>query len=377
MIRLLAIADDLSGAAEIAGIGHRFGLPTRVLRDDPPARWDVDGLTVIDTDSRSLASGLAAGAVGRALNGCDRGAFDLVYKKVDSVLRGQIRAELAAVMEVLHDQARVVLLAQNPSRGRIIDARGDYFIDGVPLHRTPFANDPDHPARSAQAKTLIEDPNAVCRTDDEEIPEHQITIAAAAAPDDVARWARRVTADATILPAGSGDFFSALLGALGLRPGREFIRELNPGRALFLCGSASAYSRELAQTAAARGVAIRPMPDDIFTGAASVDTWARELLDTLSHSARVLITIPQPLHRAASQRLQSTLAELAANILAAGPVENLLLEGGATASAVCRLMGWNAFDVTGEFSPGVVRLQAGDANLIIKPGSYPWPAGIW
>ena len=29
MKRVLVIADDLSGAAEIAGIGRRYGLPTR------------------------------------------------------------------------------------------------------------------------------------------------------------------------------------------------------------------------------------------------------------------------------------------------------------------------------------------------------------
>jgi uncharacterized protein YgbK (DUF1537 family) len=87
--------------------------------------------------------------------------------------------------------------------------------------------------------------------------------------------------------------------------------------------------------------------------------------------------IPQPVDRSASQRLQSALADLAADVLNQQPVENLLLEGGATASAVCRGMGWNGFDVTGEFAPGVVRLLAGRQNLIIKPGSYPWPASIW
>ena len=50
MNSILVIADDLTGAAEIAGIGHYYGLPTRVIRDRPARR--ESGLTVADTDSR-------------------------------------------------------------------------------------------------------------------------------------------------------------------------------------------------------------------------------------------------------------------------------------------------------------------------------------
>ena len=46
MTRILAIADDLSGAAEIAGIGRRFGLTTRLWRDR--AGHSEPGLTVVE-----------------------------------------------------------------------------------------------------------------------------------------------------------------------------------------------------------------------------------------------------------------------------------------------------------------------------------------
>ena len=379
MPRLLAIADDLSGAAEIAGIGHRFGLPTKIVRDCLPDRSDGSGLTVLDTDSRSLDAEGAARAVREALAWWEPAQYELTYKKVDSVLRGQIRAELSALARVVGGRRTPLLLAQNPSRGRVIDAGGEYFIDDLPLDRTSFADDPDHPARSSDARELLGDANAVCRTADQELPSPGLTtIAAAASLDDVARWARRVVSDPSILPAGSGDFFTAILGASGLCAREQFVERLSPGRALFVCGSASAYSRRLAQTAAARGVTIQEMPDEVFAGSASTDTWSHQVLDALTAgNGRVLVFIPQSLDRSASQRLQTALAELTAKILASQTVENLLLEGGATASAVCRRMGWNRLDVTGEFAPGVVRLNAGEINLIIKPGSYPWPAGIW
>ena len=54
-----------------------------------------------------------------------------------------------------------------------------------------------------------------------------------------------------------------------------------------------------------------------------------------------------------------------------------MLEGGATASAVCRRMHWHQFDVEGEFAPGVVQMRAlrgevtraAEAILCLKDGS--------
>src|SRR5439155_7573287 len=110
---------------------------------------------------------------------------------------------------------------------------------------------------------------------------------------------------------------------------------------------------------------------------ATPDAWAAQVVNALEKSPRVFCSIPQPLDRCASGRLQSALADLAALVLGRVSVNNLLLEGGATASAVCRWMGWNDLQVRGEFAPGVVQLSAAGQTLIIKPGSYPWPASVW
>ena len=76
MRKALVIADDLSGAAEIAGIGHRYGLPTRLVRERPTSF--APGLTVIDSDSRSLAPADAARRVSECVPGVDPASFDLI-----------------------------------------------------------------------------------------------------------------------------------------------------------------------------------------------------------------------------------------------------------------------------------------------------------
>src|SRR5439155_14362660 len=131
--RALVIADDLTGAAEIAGIAHRLGLATRLFRI-PPEVFD-DGVTVIDTDSRHSLS--PENAVRASLANLEPSHFDLIYKKIDSALRGPVLAEVQASMNQLHLET-ALLLPQNPTRGRTIES-GQYLINGVPIDQTDFA----------------------------------------------------------------------------------------------------------------------------------------------------------------------------------------------------------------------------------------------
>src|SRR5438270_459736 len=134
MTRILVIADDLTGAAEIAGIGLRYGLPTRLVRDHP-GRCE-HGLTVMDTDSRPM-------------------------------------------------------------------------------------------------------------------PPAGITVGGGASPEDLRLWAARVTND--VLAAGGADFFQSILEFRGAGPARPAPARLSGEATLFVCGSASAYSIELAARAAREG----------------------------------------------------------------------------------------------------------------------------
>ncbi len=390
--RVLVIADDLTGAAEIAGVGLRYGMTPRLVRGK--AGRCEPGLTVIDTDSRMLSPADAAAVIKRRiyeLSAADPvgfpAGFDLIFKKTDSVLRGPVMAELEAMMAGLRRPA-ALLVPQNPSRGRAIE-NNEYHIDGLPLYATAFANDPEYPARTADVLELLGKPAAhtIGVVDaGEPLPLNGISVGAGGA-EQVKQWAAR--ARGNILLAGAADFFVALLEHQGMTFRKRFITDVPVGPMLLVCGSASAYGRnELIARAEHKGVMISPMPDDVFDAgtqaAASLRTWCDQAVSVLRSSGRVLLTIPQPPDRSpeAPQRIQDAIAEAAACILkAAQSVSGLTIEGGGTASAVCRRMGWDHFDVTGELATGVVQLKvtgAGEApTVLIKPGSYRWPDALW
>src|ERR1700679_3796349 len=114
---IVVIADDLTGAAELGGLGLRHGLTVEIVTDiDKPSSKD---LLVIATDTRSMpqqeALAVMAGLTAK-LTSLKPG---LIYKKVDSVLRGHVIAELNVHLKGL-GLKRAVLVSANPGFGRTI-----------------------------------------------------------------------------------------------------------------------------------------------------------------------------------------------------------------------------------------------------------------
>lgn len=404
--RLLVIADDLTGAAEIAGIGLRYGLAPR-LRREAPGRVDA-GLTVLDTDTRLSGAADAVAVLTRRaheLAVADPSGFphaiDLIFKKTDSVLRGPTLAEVEALMRALKRPA-ALLVPQNPSRGRLIDEFGQYHMDGVPLYASSFANDPEYPATTSDVLEILRHhsagapaakaPGPPARIADvgAPLPAAGVVVGAGGA-EQVRRWAARVrpgVAGANVLAAGAADFFQAILEHQGHSVRRRSLTGMPPGPTLFVCGSASAYSRnELVARAEHKGVPVLPMPEPLYHdtagGTAQLAKWVAAATKAIADTGRALMTINQPPDRAPGkpQRLQDAISDAAAKVLAEAKVANLMLEGGATGSVVCRRMGWSNFDVTGEFGTGIVQLRvAGHADtphIVVKPGSYRWPDVVW
>ena len=142
---ILVIADDLSGAAELAGIAFAHGLTAEVQTEFQP-RTEAQ-VICLDTDTRRLSVEAAIAVLRKLAKRIRTARPQFIYKKTDSALRGHITAELGVLMESTA-RVRTIFVPANPSRGRVIRG-GDYFIDNTPLPKTEFANDPQHPATTA------------------------------------------------------------------------------------------------------------------------------------------------------------------------------------------------------------------------------------
>ena len=133
MPRILVLADDLSGAADCGIAFTRSGLSAVVIlsdRDEAASRVATDVLA-LDADSRRLSPDAAAAIHARLARRYLTNDL-LFYKKIDSTLRGNIAAELAA----LTPSAGLAIVAPAfPATGRITRG-GRVFVHGVPLEAT-------------------------------------------------------------------------------------------------------------------------------------------------------------------------------------------------------------------------------------------------
>jgi uncharacterized protein YgbK (DUF1537 family) len=106
---IAVLADDLSGAAEVAGVFLGRDVPLFLqLNDFQP----LPGVTVIDLNTRAMAPQKAAQTIRAAL--ADIPADIRVVKKIDSLLRGHIGTEVA----VLAERGLVIMSAALPGLGR-------------------------------------------------------------------------------------------------------------------------------------------------------------------------------------------------------------------------------------------------------------------
>jgi uncharacterized protein YgbK (DUF1537 family) len=340
----VVLADDLSGAAEVAGIAWRCGLRSRVsISGRGDGECDV---LVISTETR-LAPAAKAAAVVRALGVAP------AFKKIDSVLRGPVRAEVEAAL-ALSGKTRALLVPANPSMGRTIHA-GQYAIHGVALADTAFKDDPDYPAHTSSVVDLlarVEGHEPLYSAGGGPLPNRGIVVGDAETIEDVAAWSRLV--DDRTLAAGGSDFFRALLGNPGLRSGVA----MPAGRVLTVSGTLT-----LAEQHHSR---VFPMRDG----------WIAETVEAMRRDGAATMALGRDLDASRSADFLEQLTAAAVAVIDAARPDVVCVEGGSTAASLARRLGWDGFAVEGEAATGVSILvpdAAPQMRFVVKPGSYLWP----
>jgi D-threonate/D-erythronate kinase len=147
MAPLLIIADDLTGALEAGAKFAARGIAALVATH--PLRGSDCPVLVTDTESRHLSEEQAHRAV--AAVACSD--FAIIYKKTDSALRGNIRAELRALSQACPDHP-ITYIPAYPALGRTVK-NGCLFVDGVPVHQTSFAADPLNPVWDSSIRVVL------------------------------------------------------------------------------------------------------------------------------------------------------------------------------------------------------------------------------
>ncbi|WP_114792960.1 four-carbon acid sugar kinase family protein [Niabella yanshanensis] len=365
---IVVIADDFTGAAELAGISLGYGLKVSLCLDGS-LQGDAD-VYIISTDSRSMQKDDALQAVKLATQVAVQLQPDFIFKKTDSVLRGYVADELNIQMEVL-GIAKALILPANPSLGRTI-RNGQYLIDGIAISHTGFAKDPEFAIQSSDIAEMLDHPVKVLHKGEELFMGLNI-VSSAASGEEVDQWAARV--DACCIAAGSGDFFEALLK----RSYKKQIRAGQPFRSnahVYVSGTSFNKSVELIRYFGSSYTAY--IGSSIMNGSRGLDIWAEKAMQILQQHQQLIVAFDETINPSAFEaaHLRLKMAEQVKRLAGQFRIDELLIEGGATAAAIFHAFGINCFEPVYEWERGVVQMKAGDMLITVKPGSYNLPEPI-
>lgn len=407
---LIVIADDLSGAAESATALTRLaggrGVPVHLLGDDAAPEPGDGSPIVIDTDTRATPPAQVAlqlEPVTALLTG-----YDIVVKKVDSLLRGPYAAEL----EWLRGLGRSVVLAPAlPASDRIV-RDGRVFVQDVPLAETPaWAIEPVVPPPTIQKSfsSTAHAPLSLVRATPEELTRAiasspGVLVCDAETADDLRRIARAALAGRGTTPilAGSSAMVRAVADELaepaarpasqpGTPPDRgESDATTTAGHVGTAAAAPSARRADGAVDAVtfvvgtAEPSAQRQLDRLESTGAhvarldplrmlADPPAAAADVAAALDHRVAALAFDPGPgFDHGMSARLAAALADtLAAAPTSTASVRAFVLTGGQTARAILDRWHVRTLTVVDEIDTGaaLARTDAG-ATVVTRPGSF-------
>ena len=397
---LLIIADDFTGALDTGVQFAARGIKTRVVvgADAALTHRNADVL-VVDTETRHLPAAQAYTAVERLVRRAGHAGFAYLYKKTDSALRGNVGAELAALLNASGSR-QLAFLPAFPQMNRVTK-NGVQYIDGVPVTESPFGVDPFEPVRHAAVTELLAEqtdlPAAAfpALAADGNVPTASgILIFDAATVEDLRSTGRALLNHGGLrVLAGCAGFGAVLPELLGLG-GADVTRPALDPRLLVICGSVNAITlAQLDKAEQAGFTRLRLTPHQKLTP----DYWysdegqaaLKKIEETLAaHPYNIIETNDaggnEPTTAAADAlgltreamrvRIAGGIGQLVGAIFASPSVGTLLLTGGDTLLQCMNGVGVHELEPICEMERGVVLARFGcngtTRYVITKSGGF-------
>jgi uncharacterized protein YgbK (DUF1537 family) len=155
MDNIIIFSDDLTGANDSGVQFAKQGIPSIVWIDDNQALDPglAGTASVINVESRSLSPAEAYAKWGQLLQKVDLGKFQVIIKKIDSTLRGNVGKEIQALMDTGYFDVAIVAPAY-PQKGRIT-VGGYQLVHQQLLEDSEISRDPKFPVTDSKIANII------------------------------------------------------------------------------------------------------------------------------------------------------------------------------------------------------------------------------
>ncbi len=413
-LKIAVIADDLTGSADtgvqfcsVVGPVYLTSLGDGDVKLAPEG-FDSPGIS-INTNSRHVSRAEAAVRVKMAVTGLKASGLqaEIIYKKIDSSLRGNIGAELDVLLAETGADACFVAPAL-PAQGRTTES-DIHRLHGIPVAETEIAKDPLCPVSESRLSAYLQGQSELkvghvnlatndsgvtfalekvkgllaegfCHICFDAVDDHHL--------DRIAELGRVLSKEMKILFCGSAGLAASLCrllrpgsstGGSEMSGGKERIRQ-NIAKWLMVCGSASdTAKRQVDRLAQSTGWEHRALdPDFLLADGSSRENRVRlkEFYGNLPDGNGILsIGSKRQYPNVDPEELVKRFAAIGAKLAITTKPEILFLTGGDTAEAVLKKIGWSGIKLYREVLPGLVQGELcggplGGSIVVTKAGSF-------
>ena len=326
------LADDLTSALDGAAPFAAQGLAARVLLAETTAA-NLSDVIARDLNTRFLPPDEAERrffAAGKALT-----SDALIYKTIDSTLRGNLKAEIGGLAAAT-GRERIVIAPAFPSQARVTKGSVQY-VDGVPVHDSAYSRNPRNPVPTSNIAELLRGMTA-----------GRPEVYDASSDADLDHVVESVGLAADVIWVGSPGLGQALARAAAPSsqpaplPGWK-----SSQRSLVIVGSVHpANSAQIAKLLAEGAIVIESAP----ARAERDEALAERLGAAFGQSSLVCLSSP----RAQADSEIETASRLGAAAALAAPLfDGIVVTGGETARAIADALRASSIELGGEVEPGI------------------------
>lgn len=402
MMKLLILADDFTGALDTGVKFLEAGVPTKVTMDTEIAFDDVEEeVLVICTTTRHLPGAEAYGLIRRITQRAAAAGARKVFKKTDSALRGNVGAELSAVLDGSGEKSLCFIPAL-PAMNRST-VNGVHYIEGVPVAQSVFGKDPFDPVTESDIPTLL---GQQCDTAvevvpcGEQLPEEGekacIYVLDCASDEDMEQQVQMLERCGRLnVLAGCAGFAASLPHRLGLRKEPAKAALCRRERLTVLCGSVNPISCSQMDYAEKNGYQRIHIPAETLLSEVPLQEGdGRQMLDQLwerclqtdgliidslqAGGKQVLEASPEMALEDIRKKISRRLGEILKALLDRGADARIMIIGGDTLLAFLEAIQCRELKLLGELQPGIVlseiMYQGRSYEIVSKSGGFGGPA---
>ncbi len=359
----------MDSAGPFAAAGVETWVVASPMQCDPASLRSASVVS-INTDSRHLPAAQAAARIREAVRRLGAGDFQVIIKKIDSTLRGNVVVETLALLEA-SGRTNAIVAPAFPAQGRTVSG-GIVYVKGVPLAHTGFAKDALSPPPLAPLHQVFANAKAgmraesVAASDVFEGGGDGVWVVDSAVDGDLSRMVETIRPRlGTLLLAGSAGLTQALARACFDASAASAGTGKVKGTIVFAVGSRAAQSAEQVEALASE-------PETSVMRAPNGRLQNGEI--PAARNLVIKATADDAGREGDAGQVAADMARHAIDVARRTGAQALVATGGDTAIAILAASGNPALQVLGDLMPGIpyarIRIDGNPLWLVTKAGGF-------